>query len=194
MSPFAWETSLHWSAVALYIAGTVGFAWALIFVRPEKVRGALWVTAAGLLPHTAALLLRYLRVGHGPYVLKYEMLSSNAWVAIAMLLFFVWRRPAWALLVLGNRVGALASDPALLTVVTQPAPPQLDPLSSFLPDGSLRLFFHGDAGFTYAIEVSTDLAGWDTLATVFSADGTVEHFDADAAANSLRFYRVRWLP
>ena len=96
MSPFAWETSLHWSAVALYIAGTVGFAWALIFARPEKVRGALWVTAAGLLPHTAALLLRYLRVGHGPYMLKYEVLSSNAWIAIAMLLLFVWRRPNWA--------------------------------------------------------------------------------------------------
>jgi len=86
MSPFAWETTLHWSAVALYIAGTVGFAWALIFAHPEKVRGAVWVTAAGLLPHTAALLLRYLRVGHGPYMLKYEVLSSNAWIAIAMLL------------------------------------------------------------------------------------------------------------
>ena len=96
--------------------------------------------------------------------------------------------------VLGNPVGALASEPALLTVFVQPAPPQLDPLSAFLPDGSFRVFFRGDAGFTYAIEVSTDLAVWETLTTVFSADGTVEYFDAGAAANSLRFYRVRWVP
>ena len=96
--------------------------------------------------------------------------------------------------VLSNRVGAVASDPALLTVFTQPAPPQLDPFSSFLPDGSLRLSFRGDSGFTYALDVSTNLAAWETLATVFSADGSVEYFDADAAANSLRFYRVRWLP
>lgn len=96
MSEFAWETSLLWSAVALYIAGTVGFAWALIFARPEKVYGALWVSAAGLAPHSAALLLRYFAVGHGPYMLKYEVLSSNAWIAILMLLLFVWRRPTWA--------------------------------------------------------------------------------------------------
>jgi len=96
MTPFALETSLHWSAVGLYIAGMVGFAWALIFDHPEKVRRTLWITTAGLLPHTAALLLRYFRVDHGPYMLKYEVLSSNAWIAIAMLLVFVWRRPNWA--------------------------------------------------------------------------------------------------
>jgi cytochrome c-type biogenesis protein CcsB len=96
MSPFAQETALHWSAVALYIAGTVGFAYALFFAKPDKVRGAMWVTAAGLVPHALALALRYFRVGHGPYMLKYEVLSSNAWIAIVMLLLFVWRRPGWA--------------------------------------------------------------------------------------------------
>jgi cytochrome c-type biogenesis protein CcsB len=54
------------------------------------------VTGVGLLPHTAALVLRYLTVGHGPYMLKYEVLSSNAWIAIVMLLVFVLRRPNWA--------------------------------------------------------------------------------------------------
>ena len=96
MNSFAWEATLHWSAVALYIAGTVGFAYALIFARQEKVRGAWWVTAAGLAPHTAGLGLRYLHVGHGPYMLKYEVLSSNAWIALAMLLLFMWRKPNWA--------------------------------------------------------------------------------------------------
>ena len=91
MSPFAWEAVLHWSAVALYIAGTVGFAYVLLFAHPEKVRRVQWITAAGLLPHTAGLGLRYIHVGHGPYMLKYEVLSSNAWIAIAMLLLFVWR-------------------------------------------------------------------------------------------------------
>ena len=100
MSPFAWEAVLHWSAVALYIAGTVGFAYALLFAHPEKVRWAQWIAAAGLLPHTAGLVLRYLHVGHGPYMLKYEVLSSNAWIAIVMLLLFVWRRPHWAALAL----------------------------------------------------------------------------------------------
>ncbi|MEI6210881.1 MAG: cytochrome c biogenesis protein CcsA [bacterium] len=100
MSPFAWETTLHWSAVALYLAGLVGMAYALIFVHPEKRATALWLTAAGLLPHAAALVLRYLQVGHGPYMMKYEVLSSNAWIAVALLLLFLWRRPGWSALAL----------------------------------------------------------------------------------------------
>ncbi len=96
MSPFAIETSLHWTAVAAYIGGTVLFAYASLFEHPTKVRWALWTTVAGLVPHSTALLVRWVAVGHGPYMLKYEVLSSNAWIAIAMLLFFVWRRPNWS--------------------------------------------------------------------------------------------------
>jgi cytochrome c-type biogenesis protein CcsB len=110
MTHFAWQTAFHWSAVALYIAGTVSFAWALIFARPEKVRPAIWVTAAGLVPHTAALVLRYLQVGHGPYMMKYEVLSSNAWIALVMLLLFIGRKPNWAPL-------ALVAVPASILMV-----------------------------------------------------------------------------
>jgi DNA-binding beta-propeller fold protein YncE len=95
--------------------------------------------------------------------------------------------------VLSNCVGVVASEPALLTVVSRPNPPQLDPFA-FQPDGSLRIFFQCDPGFTYAIEASTDLVEWATLATAFNADGAVEYFDTDAASISPRFYRARWLP
>jgi ABC-type transport system involved in cytochrome c biogenesis permease subunit len=40
--------------------------------------------------------MRWAAAGHGPYMMKYEVLSSNAWVAAAMLLVFLWRRPDWA--------------------------------------------------------------------------------------------------
>ena len=100
MTPFALETSLHWAGVALYIVGAALFAHAVTFAHPERTRWALWATAAGLLPHSAALALRYFAVGHGPYMLKYEVLSSNAWIAIVMLLIFVWRRPQWAAITL----------------------------------------------------------------------------------------------
>lgn len=107
MSPFACETTLHWSAVALYIAGLAGLAYVLIFNRPGKRAGALWVVAAGLLPHTAALVLRYVHVGHGPYMMKYEVLSSNAWIAVVLLLLFLWRRPEWSPLALVALPGAI---------------------------------------------------------------------------------------
>ncbi len=96
MDSFVLETTLHWIAVAFYIAGTVLFAHATLFAHPERIRWGLWATLGGLLPHSAALLMRWIAVGHGPYMLKYEVLSSDAWVAVAMLLLFVWRRPNWA--------------------------------------------------------------------------------------------------
>ena len=96
MSGFVLEATLHWAAVALYIGGVIVFACHCLFSRPAKVRWGLAVTLLGLLPHSTALVLRWIAVGHGPYMLKYEVLSSNAWIAIVMLLLFVWRRPKWA--------------------------------------------------------------------------------------------------
>jgi len=100
MTPFAQEIVFHWTAVTCYIAGVIAYAYALIFNHPEKLVRAKWLAAAGLLPHTVALALRYLHVGHGPYMMKYEVLSSNAWIAILMLLLFLWRKPGWSALAL----------------------------------------------------------------------------------------------
>ena len=58
----------------------------------------------------------------------------------------------------------------------------------------MRLFVHGDAGFNYAIKVSSDLNDWQPLATAYSTDGTVEYLDTEASAVTLRFYRARWQP
>lgn len=97
-SRFAVETTLHWAGVALYIAATVVLVYAVVFVRPRAVRWGLAGAALGLVPHAVAIGLRWAAVGHGPYMLRYEVLSSNAWVAIAVLLFVLWRRPDWSAL------------------------------------------------------------------------------------------------
>jgi cytochrome c-type biogenesis protein CcsB len=110
MTPFTLETILHWTAVGLYIGATAVLAHAVVFAHPERARWGFWLTLLGLLPHTAALLVRWREVGHGPYMLKYEVLSSNAWIAVAMLLLFLWRRPAWAPL------GLLALPASILMV------------------------------------------------------------------------------
>ncbi len=100
MSPLATEYALHWTAVGLYILATVGFAHAVVFDKPERLRYGLWLTWLGLVPHTAALLLRWQASGHGPYMLKYEVMSSNAWIAVVMLAVFLWRRPGWSAIAL----------------------------------------------------------------------------------------------
>jgi len=100
MTGFALEASLHWLGVALYIVATALFANAVIFGHPRRLGRAALAAALGLVPHGVAIALRWVASGHGPYMLKHEVLSSNAWVAITVLLLFLWRRPAWSALAL----------------------------------------------------------------------------------------------
>jgi cytochrome c-type biogenesis protein CcsB len=100
MSEFAVEVTLHWVAVACYILATAVCANAVLFGHASRTRWGLRLAIAGLVPHGGALVLRWIATGHGPYLLKYEVLSSNAWVAVAALVLFLWPRPAWSPLAL----------------------------------------------------------------------------------------------
>lgn len=129
------ETALHWAGVACYAASAAAFAHAVIFAHPERVRWGRWAALAGLVPHGAAIVLRWVAVGHGPYMLKYEVLSSNAWMAVALLLVFLWRRPTWGAL------GMIVMPVALLAVALGLASsPQLRELPPTLR--SIWLVFH----------------------------------------------------
>jgi cytochrome c-type biogenesis protein CcsB len=135
VNPFLLETILHWVAVGLYILATVLFAHALLWNHPQRARWALGVTALGLLPHAAALMVRWIEVGHGPYMLKYEVLSSNAWIAILMLLLVLLRRPTWA----GFALVALPASILMvgLGLLSDPASRELPPTLR-----SIWLIFH----------------------------------------------------
>jgi hypothetical protein len=52
------------------------------------------------------------------------------------------------------------------------------------------LLLNGPAGVTCAIEVSSDLIEWKTIAYVVSNSGTVEFVDKETPAQK-RFYRAR---
>jgi cytochrome c-type biogenesis protein CcsB len=96
VNPFLVEAILHWIAVGFYILATVLFTHGSLWGHASRLKWASWVAALGLVPHSAALVVRWIEVGHGPYMMKYEVLSSNAWIAILMLLVAIGRRPAWS--------------------------------------------------------------------------------------------------
>ena len=100
MSGFVIEATLQWIGVGFYIAAAALFAHAIIFDRPKRVGWGMLAAAAGLIPHGSALLIRWRAVGHGPYMMKYEVLSSNTWIAVAALLLILARRRDWAALAL----------------------------------------------------------------------------------------------
>lgn len=90
-SRFGLEVALLWSGLALYLVSLVAFAVTVVLGR-ELRRLAMVALVAGLVPHGAALVSRWVEVGHGPYMLKYEVLASNAWVAIAGLALALRKR------------------------------------------------------------------------------------------------------
>jgi cytochrome c-type biogenesis protein CcsB len=91
MSELSWlkyEVILHWAAVAVYIAASAVYTYSVFFKNGRTLTLAVRITAVGLIPHSVALLLRWIEQGHGPYMTRYEVLSSDAWIALVMFLLF----------------------------------------------------------------------------------------------------------
>ncbi len=87
-NPLLIDTSIHWLAVVIYVIATGMNVYGIIFAREGAERTSYSVMVAGLVIHGAALLYRWHYSGHGPYMTRYEVLSSNAWVGL--FLFFVF--------------------------------------------------------------------------------------------------------
>lgn len=98
---FATQTALHWGAVGCYIAATIALAHAVFFDHPGRVKFGTGLAILGLVPHATALIFRWIESGHGPYMLRYEVLSSNAFVAVAMIAALLALRPKAAPIAMG---------------------------------------------------------------------------------------------
>lgn len=87
------ELRVLWVAVIAYVlAGSLAIFGVLLKKRPEKTVLALMVL--GLILHTAAIVLRWQRLDHGPFVTMFEILSSNVWSLMLAFSFAYWRLPA----------------------------------------------------------------------------------------------------
>ena len=79
-------------ALAAYVvAGSTGIIGVLLKKRPE--RSVLGLMLLGLLLHTVSIALRWERLGHGPYVTMFEILSSNIWSMMRAFVVAYWRVP-----------------------------------------------------------------------------------------------------
>lgn len=81
------EIVLMWLALTGYVAAAVLFTFGVIFMKDALVRRAVAVTALGLVPQTAAIVVRWIAVGHGPYIGYYEV--ANALTFFTVLFFAI---------------------------------------------------------------------------------------------------------
>lgn len=87
---------MNYEATLLYLACgcySLGFVCAYLGRESFAYRRVIFFTVAGLLCHSVSLGLRWERVGHGPFINLFEILSSNLWsLMLAYLLFLTWAR------------------------------------------------------------------------------------------------------
>lgn len=85
------EIMWMWAAVSVYAASAALFIIGFVFKKERAALAGLVVAAAGLVPHIAATAGRWVRLGHGPYLGFYEVISSYALVGVVIFALLVWR-------------------------------------------------------------------------------------------------------
>ena len=86
------ELGALWGAIASYaVAGTAAVGG--LARRRFAERSLLALLAVGVAFHSVSLAARWERVGHGPFITMYEILSSNVWSLTALFALACWRLP-----------------------------------------------------------------------------------------------------
>lgn len=80
------EVSVHLVSLVLYGLAAALTVFGMIMSKPKLEQAGHIVILAAFAVHSVALGLRWYGAGHGPYLTRYEVLSSNAWVAMALFL------------------------------------------------------------------------------------------------------------
>lgn len=87
------ELRILWVAVIAYVlAGSIAIFGVILKKRPERT--VLGLMVLGLVLHTVAIVVRWQRLDHGPFVTMFEILSSNVWSLMLAFTIAYWRLPA----------------------------------------------------------------------------------------------------
>ena len=87
------EALLLWLAIIIYVVvGSIAIISVVMGKRPERT--VLSLLVLGLLLHAIAIGLRWVHLGHGPYLTMFEILSSNIWSLLFIFTLAYWRFPS----------------------------------------------------------------------------------------------------
>lgn len=94
----AYQRSILWLIIGLYFMAWLLFLVGIIFEKATWTPRALRATIIALMTHCLWIGLRWLEVGHGPYLNLYEVASSDSIIAVAIFLLCQWRYPGTRML------------------------------------------------------------------------------------------------
>jgi ABC-type transport system involved in cytochrome c biogenesis permease subunit len=80
------QSVAFWAAVTAYALSSAAFFGAFAFRRDRLGGLARGLAALGLAPHGIAIGLRWAEIGHGPYNTRYEVVSADVFLLVAVYL------------------------------------------------------------------------------------------------------------
>lgn len=84
------EILLLWLGIIAYVlAGSLAIVGVVMGKRPERT--ILILMILGLAMHGTSIMLRWVRLEHGPYLTMFEILSSNIWSLLLVFMLAYWR-------------------------------------------------------------------------------------------------------
>ena len=175
------ELQILWAALLAYVVAGSAAIFAVVWRRrPERF--VLALMALGLVLHTASIALRWERLGHGPFVTMFEILSSNIWSLMLAFALAYWRLPA-------IRAAAAVVMPILFIMMGWVM--MADPGDGSLPSSyhTVWLFIHIGFGkvFLGATLVAVGLAGVILARPTALGARWFERLPADARLDELAY-------
>lgn len=148
------EIVLAWLALTAYVTATVMFVFGVVFTKDDLTRSAVMVTGFGLLLQTAMVVIRWVSVGHGPFVGYYEVTHALTYFTVALFVVAALRNPRLSALGIGIMpVAVLLIGGAMLAPKSGlPLTPQLASYWLFIHVVFANLAFAAFAGsFGFAV-------------------------------------------
>ncbi len=85
------DVKFFYIAFWLYFGGFLAFSFYVPFRRGAIVRLAVGLMILGLVPQTAAIIVRWATSEHVPLSNMYEYMSLMSWMAVVVLLILIWK-------------------------------------------------------------------------------------------------------
>ena len=179
------EIVLMWLALTAYVVATAMFVFGVTFMKDGLTRNAVYASAVGLVFQTAAIAIRWIDVGHGPYIGYYEVANLLTYFTVAVFIVAALRRPQLAPLGIGVMpVAVLITGGAMFAPKAGlPMTPMLASYWLFLHVAFANMAFAAFAasfGFAviYLLRDGPKDGKWAQRLAKMPAQGVVDHYVA----------------
>lgn len=88
-----YQRVILWGVILIYLAAWLPVMLGVIFGRKHWLPLSIRLSVVGVVVHGVWIVIRWVEVGHGPYLNLYEVASSDSIIAIITFLLAQWKYP-----------------------------------------------------------------------------------------------------